>query len=164
MANWNIPKLMKSAGNTRTGPTRASKNKKLGKPAVWRKKYANYSNSETRKLERLIPFVGTSTLLLQFENRGLTEKRAIHRIHIQFQNLNIQKVEEDDYPPENHFSAKYKGNKFFIEKPMLEQNMKSRCSCSDFYFRFSYPNFSEGALFGSKPRPYKRKTTTRPIV
>ena len=39
-----------------------------------------------------------------------------------------------------------------------------RCSCEDFYFRFAWYLKQKGSLYGRTPRPYHRKTTTRPSV
>ncbi len=35
-------------------------------------------------------------------------------------------------------------------------------NCPDFYYTFSYYNWEQGALWGTKARPYKRLTLTRP--
>lgn len=37
-------------------------------------------------------------------------------------------------------------------------------NCSDAFFRLNWWNHNEGAIFGRKPRGYKRKTTTAPSV
>lgn len=41
-------------------------------------------------------------------------------------------------------------------------NVKVRCDCLDFRFRFADWNHSDNSLVGSPPPPYIRKTTTRP--
>jgi hypothetical protein len=43
-------------------------------------------------------------------------------------------------------------------------NVKVRCNCMDFYFRFANYNAQDKSLVGKPPPLYRRKTTTRPPV
>lgn len=45
-----------------------------------------------------------------------------------------------------------------------ETDVKVNCTCMDFHFRFAMWNHGKDSLFGEKPEPYQRKTTTRPEV
>lgn len=57
------------------------------------------------------------------------------------------------------------GTSYFIEpiRP-YKSNVKVRCTCLDFYFRFSVWDQRDDALTGEPPEPYKRKTDTYPPV
>lgn len=43
-------------------------------------------------------------------------------------------------------------------------NVKVRCNCLDFYYRFANWNGRDEALYGNPPPPYRRKTQNRPPV
>lgn len=45
---------------------------------------------------------------------------------------------------------------------LSQNNVKVRCNCLDFYYRFAFYNKGDNSLFGRAPRPYVRKTQTRP--
>lgn len=47
---------------------------------------------------------------------------------------------------------------------LSQVNVKVRCNCLDFYYRFSTWNYNDGSLFGDKPPSYTRKTNTHPPV
>lgn len=57
------------------------------------------------------------------------------------------------------------GSTYFIDpiRP-YKSNVKVRCSCLDFYFRFSVWDQRDKALTGDPPDPYQRKTDTYPPV
>lgn len=58
--------------------------------------------------------------------------------------IDIRGVDEQDY----HI---YKINSSL-------NDVKVRCSCLDFYYRFSQPNYQNNALDGLPPKPYVKKT------
>ncbi len=47
---------------------------------------------------------------------------------------------------------------------LTNTNVKVRCTCLDFYHRFSTWNFKDNSLFGPRMPPYRRKTRNRPPV
>jgi hypothetical protein len=57
------------------------------------------------------------------------------------------------------------GSTYFIDpiRP-YKSNVKVRCTCLDFYFRWSVWDQRDKALTGEPPEPYHRKTTTYPPV
>lgn len=57
------------------------------------------------------------------------------------------------------------GSNYFIDpiRP-YKSNVKVRCTCLDFYFRFSVWDQRDDALTGEPPQPYQRKTDTYPPV
>jgi hypothetical protein len=120
----------------------------------WR---SNYSSSRTRTLVKVIPYVGTKTVLFHFESKGLTV-RATHQIFIAFHEIEVL-----DTPKAGYIEIEFRNEKYWMEKPdMYKTPIRVRCSCSDFFFSFGLWNFQEGALFGGRPRPYRRKTKTFP--
>lgn len=57
------------------------------------------------------------------------------------------------------------GSTYFIDpiRP-YKSNVKVRCTCLDFYFRFSVWDQRDDALTGDPPEPYHRKTDSYPPV
>lgn len=57
------------------------------------------------------------------------------------------------------------GSSYFIDpiRP-YKSNVKVRCTCLDFYFRWSVWDQRDKALTGEPPEPYHRKTDTYPPV
>lgn len=57
------------------------------------------------------------------------------------------------------------GSSYFIDpiRP-YKSNVKVRCTCLDFYFRFSVWDQRDDALTGEPPQPYQRKTDSYPPV
>ncbi len=57
------------------------------------------------------------------------------------------------------------GSTYFIDpiRP-YKSNVKVRCTCLDFYFRFSVWDQRDDALTGDPPEPYRRKTDSYPPV
>lgn len=57
------------------------------------------------------------------------------------------------------------GSTYYIDpiRP-YKSNVKVRCTCLDFYFRFSVWDQRDDALTGEAPEPYRRKTQSYPPV
>lgn len=57
------------------------------------------------------------------------------------------------------------GTKHYI-KPIdaTAVDVKVNCTCMDFHYRFALWNYNKDSLYGEKPEPYQRKTTTRPAA
>lgn len=70
---------------------------------------------------------------------------------------------QDENTPEN-VTLKTTSNKDVNVVPisLSDNTVKVRCTCLDFYHRFAEYNFGDDSLYGKKPPPYQRKTTTRP--
>jgi len=120
---------------------------------------ADYAQNSNWVLRNVVPFKGTKTLLIQADCNGYTEK-ATHVVNIQFEGLNYV----DEVPKNAEYKTlTYKDEEYHFSYPTVEDtNVKIRCSCSDFYYTWSYPDWKEKVLFGSKPKKYIRKTKTRP--
>lgn len=56
------------------------------------------------------------------------------------------------------------GNEYHIEKLNPADNIRVNCSCLDFHYRFAVWDDKFKALDGDPPKPYVRKTNTRPEV
>jgi len=48
--------------------------------------------------------------------------------------------------------------------PLTGNQVKVRCNCLDFHYRFALQNARDGSLYGPPPPNYQRKTETRPPV
>lgn len=119
----------------------------------------NYSSSANQKFRKLVPYVMTNSALFQFVHRGLTTKTE-HAVNLMFFQLDVTKEiqSKDKYIK----TLNKGGNVVYVEKPDVKKTpIRVRCSCVDFYFTFAYWDWKNDALFGPKPRPYKRKTTNR---
>jgi hypothetical protein len=46
---------------------------------------------------------------------------------------------------------------------LSRNNVKVRCSCLDFRWRFALWNSKDGSLYGDPPGPYKKKTNRPPV-
>lgn len=117
-----------------------------------------YSSSKTRRIVRVIPYVGSKTVLFQLEHYGITVN-AQHAVNLLFGGLEIT---EEGRSLDTHLKVPYKGRQYWVQKVDYDKSpVLVRCTCPDFYFTFAYWNWKAGAIFGPKPRPYKRKTKTR---
>ncbi len=126
--------------------------------ARWRRVY---SNSPKSFLERVIPFVGTNSIMFNFTFHGMTEK-SIHSTNLLF--LGCKIVNEPPQDPSSWIKVPYNGIDYYIRKVSLGgQGCLVRCSCTDFRHTFAYPNYSKGALFGPRPQAYVRKTPNPPL-
>lgn len=66
---------------------------------------------------------------------------------------------EPAYSSATHFKATYNGKNYWIKKiDLRSQPVLVRCSCSDYFFTFSFYNYNNGIQFGGRARPYVRKT------
>ena len=118
-----------------------------------------YGQNQSWKLMNIIPFRGTKTLLVQMQCFGETEKSE-HIINLQFQGLKF--VEEIPKNAE-YETLDYKDQEYYFEHPTIDTEVKVRCSCSDYTYRFSYANWKAKCQFGSKPKAYKKKTNRKPL-
>ena len=125
------------------------------KLAAWR---ASYAQNQQWNLKNVIPFAGTHTLLFQATCFGETE-HSEHVVNIQFSGVEYSEEKHPDFK-----EIEYKEEKYWFKRPTLKSECTVRCSCSDFQFRWAWSNKKHKALFGSVPKKYKRKTTTRPPV
>lgn len=120
-----------------------------------------YVNSKELRLVKIIPYAGMKSLLFHFEHMGLTQN-ALHQVFILFSRLENEVSENPFEEDPSYLTFEYDGMYYKFQKPNMSKTpVKVRCSCSDFYFTFAYWDFLRQALYGPKPRPYRRKTTNR---
>lgn len=118
--------------------------------------------SGTRTLKNIVPYVGTKSLLLQFLHVGVSLPFMTYQVDLMFADVEFSNdqsiINERDW-----MEIKYKNLQVYMKKIDLTKNrIRIRCSCPDFYFTFSYYDQKKGALFGSQPKRYVRKTIYRP--
>jgi len=147
---WTLEALIKSSGKLRR----------------WRASPANYANSTRRILERTIPYKGTNSILFQFHHWGMTQNEVIHNTHLMFTGMLILSGAEAEAVKADgdtrFMPVMWEGVEYMCEKPTMRAPIRVRCSCADSYYRGTIWNFKEGAAFGGRPRPYKRKTPPPP--
>lgn len=103
-----------------------------------------------------IPYVPTGNLRCDAIARS---GEKTYEPQILFNNVEYQ---DEDTPQNVTFKAST-GDELNILPIDLSQNTcKVRCTCLDFYHRFSEYNYSDDSLYGGKMPTYQRKTTTRP--
>jgi hypothetical protein len=119
----------------------------------------NCSSSPKITLDRLIPYVGTKSLLLQAMMFGVTVK-ALHLVHFMLLGVEFSEKRQNS---KDWLPFQDKDRVMWIKKPSLVSNrVKVRCSCPDFYFTFAYYDWLHQVLWSTKPKPYKRITANRP--
>ncbi len=107
------------------------------------------------------PYLGTNNLLVRGQARSGTYNNVYYKPMLFF---NAVEYEEEESNENVTFKAS-DGNDYNMQPIDLSGNVvRVRCDCLDFYFRFAPWDFSNDDLYGPKPKPYVRKTTTRPPV
>jgi len=104
----------------------------------------------------LVPYVGMRVLLAvgTASSNGNTYKPVI-----QFLKVNYMNESTDD-----NVTFKATGNQEFNIEPINSEltQIKVRCNCLDYYYRFAFYNNNQGDHYPPKAKPYIRKTTTYP--
>lgn len=104
-----------------------------------------------------IPYIGTKMLHVKSDTNS--NGHAYHQA-IQFNNV----VFEPQDTPENITAQDAAGTDFHVQPIKLNNiNVRVRCNCLDFYYRFATWNFNDKSLVGPKPAPYVRKTNRPPV-
>lgn len=107
-----------------------------------------------------IPFAPSGELKVETVARSGESGKTYHPI-MMFQDV---QYEEADTPQNVSFTG-HDGQEHHIQPISLARNnVKVRCDCLDFYHRFFPHNNRDKSLYGNVPRPYVRKTNTRPPV
>jgi hypothetical protein len=123
----------------------------------------NPPSSPSIRLDKIIPFAGTNSVLFQLTLKGVTELNSSgypvnHKVNLFFYGVDIKRVEVKGYIKVTDNTGDY----WFNPPNANNTNVKVRCTCKDHYFTFGIWNFNQGAIFGNKPRPYKRLTPPPP--
>lgn len=122
------------------------------------RKRHNATNEVTIQNVQYIPYVGTKFLHVKSTSvsNGHQYKQAVQFMRVQF--------ESEDSDTNVTYKAT-DGKDYHMQQIDLgAHNIKVRCNCLDFYYRFATWNYNDNSIVGPAPRPYRRKTTTRPEV
>lgn len=128
--------------------------------AAWpdTRKRQNATNEVTVTTTEFIPYIGMKTLHIRSHTRsnGHDHQQAVQFLNVAFANGDSDSVVTIEATDGTETSL--------IPINLATHNIKCRCTCMDFRFRFANYNSSDKALVGRPPPPYVRKTTTRPPV
>lgn len=105
-----------------------------------------------------IPYIGTKLLHVRSQSmsNGHAYRQALQFVKVEF--------EPQDTPTNATFMAS-DGTDYHVQPLTIAgHNVKVRCNCLDFHFRFANYNSQDKSLVGRPPPLYHRKTTTRPPV
>lgn len=103
-----------------------------------------------------IPYIGTKMLHVRSTttSNGHEYKQAIQFLNTVFGN-----------DPNQTSVQALDGQEFRVQPiSLINQNVKVRCNCLDFYYRFAHYNHQDKSIVGRAPLPYQRKTQDRPEV
>lgn len=103
-----------------------------------------------------IPYVGTKYLHV----RSISTSNG-HQYTQALQFMNVA-FEPADTPENATFTATDNQDYHVAPIDLNDHNVKVRCGCLDFHFRFANYNSQDKSLVGRPPPLYIRKTTTRP--
>lgn len=122
------------------------------------KKRQHSTNTITISNVQYIPFVGTKMLHIKTTAMSNGSQYA--------QGIQILRVPIHTQEQEGTIAFTGSDGKLYFTYPLdlNKHNVKVRCSCLDFYWRFAKWNYSDKSVIGPAPRPYVRKTDTRPPV
>lgn len=104
------------------------------------------------------PFVPNGVLQIN------SEVRSNGTVYTPIVQLTDVKFEPNDAPTNVTFTATNGTEYHAVPVRLSASNVKVRCTCLDFYHRFSVWNHNDKSLYGPKPPPYRRKTLDRPEV
>lgn len=104
-----------------------------------------------------IPAVSNNELQFNFETVSTGKS---YKTTIVFENVDFK-------PEETNTSVTVKGvdgsDYFFEPLSYSQMDVKVRCGCLDFYYRFATWNNKKNSLFGDVPEPYVKKTNRPPV-
>jgi hypothetical protein len=103
-----------------------------------------------------IPYIGTKMLHVRCN--------ATSNGHQYKQALQFMKVDFDNAETDENVAIQANDGTTAYAKPvaLTNHNVKARCSCLDFYYRFANYNAQDKSLVGKPPLPYIKKTDRPP--
>lgn len=135
-------------------PSELFQNIVTGFPKTRKRQHATQSVSISNV--RYTPYVENGTLLVE---ATATNEGKKYTPTILFNDV---AYEAEDTPTNTTFLASNNEEYNILPIKLKDNTVKVRCTCLDFYHRFSTWNFQDDSLYGPKPPPYRRKTITRP--
>lgn len=129
-------------------------------PYVPKYEIQNFTSGPNRGQKCIVPMVGTKSVLISLRAWGVTQA-SLHNVTLLFSGVDIQ---TEDPHNTNYFQIQYNGKMYWIHKISRVRNpLTNRCTCRDYFYTWAWSNCKIGhCLYGPAPRPYQRKTTTRP--
>lgn len=128
--------------------------------AAWpdTRKRQNATNEVTISNVEFMPYVGTKMLHVKSQSRsnGNAYKQALQFTQVDFEQVDSPEVVTFQTVDGREAHAK--------PITLAGHNVKCRCNCMDFHYRFANYNSADKSLVGRPPPLYRRKTTTRPPV
>jgi len=120
------------------------------------KKRQHATNEVTIQGVEYIPYVGTKMLHVRSTatSNGHTYNQAIQFLNTTFGDglYSVTIQSRDGQTHQLHPIS------------LTNQNVKVRCNCLDFYYRFAQHNHQDKSIVGRAPIPYQRKTQDHPEV
>jgi hypothetical protein len=109
---------------------------------------------------KVTPYVKTNEIKVEAVGQN-TKSFSINKPIILFKDV---EYEEESTTDNQSFTA-VDNNEYHVQKvEMAEHTCKVRCTCMDFYHRFSSHNHGDDSLQGQPMPAYVRKTNNRPPV
>ena len=107
---------------------------------------------------KIMPYQKSTKLLVE----GTADSDGkLYSPRILFMNVSFRKNKDPDSVT---FTAS-DGQMYNVLPINIKTNdVKVRCNCLDFFYRFALWNYNNGSIYGRKPPLYRRKTTTYPPV
>lgn len=128
-------------------------------PYVPKWETSSFTSGPNKGQKVIVPFVGTKSCLVSLRCWGVTQA-SLHKVTLLFHDVDIK---TEDPKSREYFQIQYDDKMYWIHKfDRFRNPLTSRCSCADFFFTFSYYNYSNGCLYGPRPKQYIRKTTWMP--
>lgn len=128
--------------------------------AAWpdTRKRQNATNEVSISNVEFVPYVGTKMLHVKSisNSNGNQYKQALQFTQVTFAN--------QDSPNVVTFQAADGQDAHAEPITLATHNVKCRCNCMDFHFRFANYNSADKSLVGRPPPLYQRRTDTRPPV
>jgi hypothetical protein len=119
----------------------------------------DFTSGLNRGQKVIVPFVGTKSCLVSLRAWGVTQA-SLHKVTLLFHEVDIK---TEDPNSRDYFQIQYDDQMYWIHKfDRFRNPLTSRCSCADEFFTWAIWKYNAGCLYGPRPKPYIRKTTTYP--
>lgn len=135
------------------------KTRGMNYPYVPKWEVMNFTSGRNIDQNVVIPFKGTNSVLISLRAWGVTQA-SLHSVTLHFSDVDIR---TENPQSSLYFPVQYNGQMYWVHKLDKRRNpLTSRCSCRDEFFVWGIWKHNAGCLYGKKPMPYIRKTTTYP--
>lgn len=104
-----------------------------------------------------IPSIGEKSILFK---ANIVGEESNYKVSIRFVNVQFSNEPNPDYAEIKAMD----GMTYYMKKATAAQTqVRVKCNCLDFYYRFSVWNHSKKSLEGDPPPPYVKKTDMPPV-